>query len=702
MFAEASLQHVLVDEMQDTSISQIRLLKLLTEGWEEHNVENPGFPKTMFLCGDTQQSIYLFRNAEPSIFAELVNSKTFNGISLNVLQLSTNFRSYKATVDFVNAVGSSVFPATPDALTGDAAFLEAVAFSKESGEVNAWTYEVDDQFSEVQHIINRVRDLQAKSEGSIAILTTTRGAIAELMTELPKAGISVNGCDIHPIQNKPIVSTVYSLIRALWHESDEVNWMAVLRSPVIAMPRNDVSAIFKFKNANGGSILSALGCADEIEGLSDDGKHRSTYLYRIVKNAIGQRELASDISKLARHTWAFLKGYSFFNSADGNDARRVFDVLASVTRSGAISNLDAFERKIGRLFASSGTTNRVQVMTIHKSKGLEFDHVILTGLGHGIPSESGGIADFLRIGGVLLPAVKPQSGESGIYNFIKNIKKKKRANELKRLFYVATTRQKETLDLYIPVVATDDGLKVKSNTMISSVFDAVNNAVKTKHLDRSLFSAVEADEVRELVISSPALKHLKIRPLIEVVSKADDLNHAEMKMSEVWRAAEGTVIHKLIELALKGKTEGADLVGFAKGLLKRSGYPADHIEKGARFAVDQADRILNAQYFKDLSADSINIKSEAKFTFLGNGRVVNRYIDILLETETCVWILDIKSDSCNTGEEAFKQELVAKYGEKMDQYRRLVSQTTNKAVKTALLSTSLDTMIEIEAEAKAA
>ena len=114
------IQHLLVDEFQDTSQSQRRLLELLTAGWQ------PGDGRTLFLVGDPMQSIYRFRDADMSLFL-LAKRRGIGAVRLRSLTLQRNFRSAPAIVSWVNAAFARVFPSDDRIETGRAAFRESVA-----------------------------------------------------------------------------------------------------------------------------------------------------------------------------------------------------------------------------------------------------------------------------------------------------------------------------------------------------------------------------------------------------------------------------------------------------------------------------------------------------------------------------------------------------------------------------------------------
>ena len=105
------IQHVLLDEFQDTSYTQFELLQKLTAGWE------PGDGHTLFLVGDPMQSIYRFRQADVSLFLK-ARLEGIGSIRLEPLTLTVNFRSLPEIVDWVNATFVAILPAEDDLESG--------------------------------------------------------------------------------------------------------------------------------------------------------------------------------------------------------------------------------------------------------------------------------------------------------------------------------------------------------------------------------------------------------------------------------------------------------------------------------------------------------------------------------------------------------------------------------------------------------
>src|SRR5690606_32824977 len=99
---DGRIEHLLVDEFQDTSHSQMRLLEKLTLGW------TPGDGRTVFLVGDPMQSIYRFREAEVGLFLH-AKEKGLGNIALESLNLTDNFRSQANIFDWVNSTFQPLF-----------------------------------------------------------------------------------------------------------------------------------------------------------------------------------------------------------------------------------------------------------------------------------------------------------------------------------------------------------------------------------------------------------------------------------------------------------------------------------------------------------------------------------------------------------------------------------------------------------------
>ena len=158
------IQHLLVDEFQDTSHTQFELIEKLTAGWE------PGDGRTLFLVGDPMQSIYRFRQADVSLFLK-ARLEGVGAIQLEPLTLSVNFRSRPGIVDWVNRTFESVLPAEDDVESGAVAYSPGVPGSSGDSDAPIGVH----AFVDARDEADRVMELIGRhADDSIAILVRSR------------------------------------------------------------------------------------------------------------------------------------------------------------------------------------------------------------------------------------------------------------------------------------------------------------------------------------------------------------------------------------------------------------------------------------------------------------------------------------------------------------------------------------------------
>src|SRR6185295_3661044 len=156
---DQKLSHILVDEFQDTSESQFRLLEKLTAGWE------PGDGRTVFLVGDPMQSIYRFREAEVSLFIKTRHSG-LGALKPESLTLTTNFRSQAGLVDWFNRSFAAVLPAEEDEMLGAVPYAPATPHHPAlDGPAVSWHCSYDRK-----HEALKVVEILKEGKGKAAIL----------------------------------------------------------------------------------------------------------------------------------------------------------------------------------------------------------------------------------------------------------------------------------------------------------------------------------------------------------------------------------------------------------------------------------------------------------------------------------------------------------------------------------------------------
>ncbi|HRQ65652.1 MAG TPA: UvrD-helicase domain-containing protein, partial [Xanthomonadaceae bacterium] len=232
------VQHLLVDEFQDTSNLQVELLRRLSAGW------TPGDGRTLFLVGDPMQSIYRFRHANVGLFLGVRRDGLRRDLPLEPRQLRLNFRSQRGIVDWVNRVFAAVLPEVDDIGGGQVAYAEAEAHHppRPGPAVHWYARHGDDAEAEAQAVAARCRELRAQGERA-AILVRSRNHLAAIVPALREAGVPYSAVDIEGLQERPIIDDLRALTLALSHPGDRLSWLAVLRAPWCGLTLADLGTL---------------------------------------------------------------------------------------------------------------------------------------------------------------------------------------------------------------------------------------------------------------------------------------------------------------------------------------------------------------------------------------------------------------------------------------------------------------------------
>lgn len=472
---DTRLSHILVDEFQDTSWLQFELLERLTEGWQ------PGDGRTLFVVGDPMQSIYRFREAEVGLFLR-AQRYGIGTVPLEPLVLSANFRSRAGIVEWVNESFSRVFPGTEDMACGAVRYAPATPVhpSGDGPAVCCHPQAGRDDASEAQRVVDLVREALARGDASIAILVRSRPHLAHILPALRQADLRYLAQDIDPLAERPVARDLVSLTRALLHPGDRLAWLAVLRGPWCGLPLNDLHALCLGERQ---TTLPALLADPLVLGrLTPDGQKRAARSFAVLQEGRKQRGRVG-LRRLVEGCWLSLGGPACYDAAALEDAQRVLGLLEELERGGDLVSLDQLEEGLQRLFAASDAAagNRLQIMTIHKAKGLEFDTVILPGLGRRARPADKPLLRWLEHPecGLLLAPVEPrgESGRDPIYDMIGRLEKEKEELEVTRLLYVAATRAKNRLHLLGHVTHNQNGeARPESGSLLDKLWPAVSEA----------------------------------------------------------------------------------------------------------------------------------------------------------------------------------------------------------------------------------
>jgi len=453
------IEHILVDEFQDTAALQYELLRRLTRGWGSHNAQDPDRPRTLLVVGDGMQSIYGFRNANVGLFLR-AREEGFNGVPLEHLVLRSNFRSDPGIVAWVNGAFARAFPARDDSARGEVSFSGAVA-ARSPGpgpavELHCFPGDRDPR-AEVRFVCDAIEQaLAAPGADSLALLGRSRGQLQPFIDELRRRDIPHAAPDIGRLAHSPLAADLHTLCRALASHADRVAWLALLRSPLCGFSLADLlatAALGEFPAYH--SVWCALGDPALGARLSEDGSRRHSHLLGPLGRALQLRDRRG-LRAWVEVPWLALGGpATAAHPGELADAESYFQLLEQAEREGRGLDVQWLERQLKRRPADAGDpAARLQVMTLHRSKGLEFDRVFLVQLARRPRSDErplllwDELLDASGQRGFLLAADdRSRPGDPTLYNYLRERQREKTLLENTRLFYVGATRAAHRLVL---------------------------------------------------------------------------------------------------------------------------------------------------------------------------------------------------------------------------------------------------------------
>ncbi|MDH3637326.1 MAG: UvrD-helicase domain-containing protein, partial [Gammaproteobacteria bacterium] len=450
------IEHLLVDEFQDTSVSQFELLGQLTLGWQS------GDGRTLFLVGDPMQSIYRFRDAEVGLFLRVMQSG-WGQIPMETLTLTVNFRSDQSIVAWVNRTFPELFPGRNEPARGAVTYVP-FAYHDESpvGRGVAIHPIAAGPEQEAARVVELVRAaLDDPGQESIAILVRSRRHLSAILPALKHAGVNYHGVDLVPLSDRPVIIDLMALVRALLMPADRLAWLAILRAPWCGLTLAD---LYVLAADTGGSVLESLVDANRHALLSSEGRARVERCTVVLKRALAARGRGT-FRTWVENAWIALGGPACVDADQLVDAETFFALLSEHEVAADLIDLSQLHRAVGRLWSRPDPSagERVQVMTLHKAKGLEFDTVIIPGLARVPPMESTKLLIWEEYAQgdesvlLLAPVTEPGQEHDPHYQFLRRLHSQKEEFETLRLLYVGCTRARHALNLLGQVKLDDAG-----------------------------------------------------------------------------------------------------------------------------------------------------------------------------------------------------------------------------------------------------
>lgn len=478
------ISHLLVDEFQDTSPTQMRLIEQLTLGWQ------PDDGRTLFCVGDPMQSIYRFRKADVSLF--LTASESGIGqLPLTPLKLTRNNRSHPQVVDWINSTFESVFPAADNITQAAISYRTFIAtkdaIADEGVTVHPLVLNSDEESEqakllEARHVADLITiEQQSNPENKIVVLVRSRNHLNELVSVIRRdyPRISFQAVEIEGLSDRQTVLDALSLTRAMLHHADRVHWLNILRAPWCGLILADLHALAHDNHF--ATIWQLMQDEDRLQKLSVDGQQRLRHVRDILSEAF-KHQGRMPLRRWLESTWLKLGGAStLINAGDNRDIQAFFDLVEKTAR-GFVLDFNQLDTAMSKLYAQPdiAATDQLQFLTIHASKGLEFDTVILPALNRKPPNPDSPMMlwEEVPVGNhrqlLAAPVAKKLKGKASTYDFLKALETERADNETARLLYVAATRSIKKLHLVAVVKQNQNGeLKPASKSLLSLLWPTV-------------------------------------------------------------------------------------------------------------------------------------------------------------------------------------------------------------------------------------
>jgi len=678
------IRHLLVDEFQDTSESQKELLLKLTAGWDD------GDGRTLFLVGDPMQSIYRFRQAEVGVFLE-TRTSGIGPLHPEPLSIHVNFRSSPEVVNWANQCFAKAFPQVEDAAMGAVPFSDSVPFRWESGTVRMHPMFERNDAAEAVLAADLIGQARAENPSQkVAVLVRARPHLTEIVNELKRRGWKYRAVKVDTLSESAVVRDLLALARALVHLADRPSWLAILRAPWCGLTLADLHAIAGWDHsATIWTLLHSPGIA-----LSEDGGARVKRFLQAIDPLMKQRRRVA-LRHWVEGAWVRLGGPACCaGELVRADAAEFFDLLEEFEQGGDLPEFDQVERRLRELFTKPDpeANDRLQVMTIHQAKGLEFDTVILPGLGKSGRMDDTRLMHWLRNGDRLVLAPVPgMVSEDGalddgdpIYRYLASVEARKESNEMSRLLYVAVTRARRTLHLIGHVAVKKGGdlgrpdrrsLLYRMWPMVEEEFSAVFANWKPVRMASAAGAAPSALTLRRLDAdwrrSSATLSFsdgVVLEPPLDVVPfdwVSSTLRHV------------GVLTHAMLHRCWR---EGGDAdwvrvqrPAVRRSLLSLGVSPGECNDACGKVEAALLKTLADARGAWILSRAHEDSRSEVALTGRIGGEIVRGVIDRTFVDETGVrWVVDFKTSSHEgAGLEWFLDNEMARYQDQLERYGRL-------------------------------
>jgi len=351
-----------------------------------------------------------------------------------------------------------------------------------------------DPASENRRVVAIAREeLARRPDQSIGILVRSRNHLRGLRQALADAGLSAHAIEIDSLADTAVGQDLLAFTSSLLHPADRLAWLGLLRGPCCGVGWQDLAVLCgdDFES----TIPELLANPARLQRMSAAGRERAGWLWRQLEAGAAWRS-GCTLGRWLERCWQMIGGAgSDPASAEHALVRNYFDQIDRLSRHGDIDDPAELQHRFSRPDGhETPRASGIELMTIHRAKGLEFDAVILPGLARTARGSSSNLLFFREIylpsGEHLNLAAVHAEPEDALMSYLRHRDREQEAAERIRLLYVAMTRARQRLHLIAG--ADPDSEPPRSGSLLASLLPGLNKA--------------EAGDATGLAAAQPAMR----------------------------------------------------------------------------------------------------------------------------------------------------------------------------------------------------
>jgi len=656
---DGGIDHLLVDEAQDTSNDQWSIIEaLIAEFYSGQEAEKSN--RTVFVVGDEKQSIFSFQGADIDSFSQMNQflKKKMSGARrpFENVDLEISYRSAKEVLDVIYHVFNRVREQIPGMFSSTLNQLHAFR-STHVGSVELWPIcstenltnefwpiiksEVDTSSSKVQ-LAQKISSYIKQKLGSGKILAATNKIIApndfmilfrkrdeftkEVISALQNDGVAVAGLDRIILRENLAVQDLLSIGKFVLDPQDDLNLATLIKSPIIGV--NELFLYDIATNRGNQSIWTYIG----LEQHSSE-EYRILFEQLSIFFEVYQKTNVETFFQYLVDVLGFRKALLASCGPDSNDAIDEFLYSCQNFASENNNSLQSFifwiQNSDSSIKRDSSSSDKVRVMTLHGSKGLQAPIVILCDT-TSLPTNND---HFIWDKDGTCLSARNATDAPDYYNKLKQLEQQKIYAEYLRLLYVGMTRAED----HLIVCGYEGGRSIAENCWFELVHKAMKElAVETD--DGRLIYGTDSDHFSSILDKSPDIQRTEYFYPRNKIFKKDftEETHVKYISNSLWAATPaqyGVAFHKILEDSVAAKEistmHNHPLIGtLDKKSQKRITKSIELITANAEF-----NRLIQHHTLAELSIGTLD-----------DDKIKLGRIDLMIHLKEEIIIIDYKSD----------------------------------------------------------